>query len=691
VPRSNEARAGRPCYNIVVSYFPEELRLVILIAVNAFVFSAAYRFVRRVTSQDWIGSTLDALLIDYLVQYVSVCVPGMLGILSAESMLGLAIILATALLLTHRRAGVSLHVSTTNPIKPDLALLLCLLFILGYFGALVYTLTSATLVGDDALTYHLPAAGHWLQTGHLGLYNTWFFNPANTYSPLAGSTFLLWLIAPIRADLLADFAQMPALILIFFAILQIARALGASLSIASLAATAALLSRPFISEAILVKDDQFLAAFFLAAIAGCASTRLKDRLGPWRIGIAIGLFFATKYTALLTAPLLLLVIDAPFRAGWKPRHWLTFAACGFAIASPWYLRNWFLAANPIFPVPVHLGHLEIFKGTFIPERSTEMRTLPGAWHALTGGFHSPSQALMIALLILWCIALVGHVRQLKRDPLVRICFVGPILGLAIFFLFSHAALIRYAYPSLLLLFICTAFLQLKQLAYPLIAIITGLSIWGGFEDKELLAWFVGGGVIVTVIGIFIMFLIAPLMTRPRVRLAVWTILFLAIAIWIYVYWHALLVGSRGSMMAGMQTPYPDKWQMWKYIDENVPADQSIAYTNLVFTRPLMGFDYSRRVFYIPTRPGVTNYHDLPTSNRRVTDQQIREFMAKLLTENPDHDLWLKHLLDSGAGYLLIGRQSFLADPPEQAFANADPAHFAFVRRDASGTLYQIRR
>ena len=292
------------------------------------------------------------------------------------------------------------------PSRTDtLVLLSCILFISGYFLSLIYTLGGASLVGDDALTYHLPSAGFWLQTHHIGIYNTWFFNPANTYSPLAGSTFLLWLIAPIGVDQLANFAQMPALILIFFAIVQIARSLGVRTFIAALAATAALLSRPFISEAIIVKDDHFLAAFFIAAVAGCAAPRLNDRLAPWRIGIALGLFFATKYTALLTAPLFLFLIDAPFRAGWKPRRWLIAAGCVLLIAGPWYIRNWVVAGNPLYPVPVSIGNLRVFKGMFVPVRSVQMRTIDGAWKALAGGFHSPSPALVIALAILWLASL----------------------------------------------------------------------------------------------------------------------------------------------------------------------------------------------------------------------------------------------------------------------------------------------
>ena len=289
---------------------------------NVFVFIAAFKFVRRITSQDRIAATLDALLIHYLVQYVSVCVPGLLGVLCAETMLASALILGAAMLYFPRRAGFSPHVlrdeemPKTCGLKPArrfeaIIFSASLLFVIGYFCGLIQTQTAAALVGDDALTYHLPAAAFWLQTHHIGLYNTWFFNPANTYSPLAGSTFFAWLIAPIGVDLLARFGQMPALILMFCALVEIGRALNVRVSIASLIAAGCLLSRPFISEAILVKDDHFLAAFFIAAIAGCAQNRIADRLGPWRIGIAVGLFFATKYTALLTAPLFILAIDAP--------------------------------------------------------------------------------------------------------------------------------------------------------------------------------------------------------------------------------------------------------------------------------------------------------------------------------------------------------------------------------------------
>ena len=101
---------------------------------------------------------------------------------------------------------------------------------------------------------------------------------------------------------------MPGLILLWLALIVLIRGMGIRTAPAAMLATAAALSRPLTVQTILVKDDLLLAAFFAAAVAGCTERRLREPLAPWRIGAAVGLFFAAKYTALLSAPLLLLVI-----------------------------------------------------------------------------------------------------------------------------------------------------------------------------------------------------------------------------------------------------------------------------------------------------------------------------------------------------------------------------------------------
>ena len=74
--------------------------------------------------------------------------------------------------------------------------------------------------------YHLPAPAIWLHTHHLTFFTTWFSDPANSYSPLAAETFIAWLIAPTSNDLLAHFVQMPAMLLIYFACVELLVAAG---------------------------------------------------------------------------------------------------------------------------------------------------------------------------------------------------------------------------------------------------------------------------------------------------------------------------------------------------------------------------------------------------------------------------------------------------------------------------------
>src|SRR5207302_11316081 len=100
----------------------------------------------------------------------------------------------------------------------------------------------------------------WRQTGRLGLFPTWFFNPANTYSPLAGSTFIAWLIAPFDMDIVARFVEVPALIVVGIGVFQLCRQMGVEPAIAGLIAAAAVLARPMFFASIMGKDDLFVAA-----------------------------------------------------------------------------------------------------------------------------------------------------------------------------------------------------------------------------------------------------------------------------------------------------------------------------------------------------------------------------------------------------------------------------------------------
>jgi hypothetical protein len=493
--------------------------------------------------------------------------------------------------------------------------------------------------------------------------------------------------------------------MIFLGVVELCRALGARTTVGAIVAVAAALSRPIISQSFEVKDDLFAAAFFLAAVNACASAKLTDRLGPWRVGVAVGLFAATKYTALLSAPILLLLIDAAFRARWDWRRWLAAIACALALAGPWYLRNWIVAGNPIYPVP-----LDGLPGLFVTRRATELSTWRGVWLSLTdtppapgleGKFHSPSATLMIVLCIGWLAALAitlirRRPRSLFTDPLLRTTLIGPPIGFAIYVLASHAGEIRYLYPSLMLLFACCAVaLDAALFTEPACAgvalLLAALSAWGSFNNKSFVGWFSVDGALTALLGCALGYFAVPwLRAHRRARLAVACVCALTLAGFVYVYWPGYLKALRLNFtdphVTSMKGPRAD---LWHWFDENIPPDARVAYTNDYMIRPLQGFDYGRTLAYAPTRPGVHAYHDLPPSRTPLTDQQIRVWCAAELTANADRTTWLDNLDRIKPQYLLMGKQDVLASPPERAFADDDPARFTKIYEDDAGAIYRL--
>jgi hypothetical protein len=375
-----------------------EWRLLHAVALNAIVLICLFRFVRRRTPGDALAAVPWALLGWFLVQYVSVTLPGLVGLLNRWTMSVVALGISSLLYLSPQPQAKP-NVPAQASALDRHVLWLCVLFFAGYLMAIISNQRLTPVMSDDALTYHLPAAVRWLQTGRLVLHDVWFFNPANTYSPLAGSAFAVWWLAPMGNDYLARFMQVPGLVLIFFAMLQLGRAMGAPLSIAAPLALATALTRPFVSQVILAKDDLFLSGFFVMVVLAGSRELLADRMGPWRVGAALGLFLATKITALLALPLLLLMVDGPIRAGWKWREWAVVGGAMLLLAGPWFVRNFWLTGNPIFPVEVAGGGHTMLTGLFRAERSLELRSLGGVWRMVTGSYFS-IPPIVLGMLIL---------------------------------------------------------------------------------------------------------------------------------------------------------------------------------------------------------------------------------------------------------------------------------------------------
>lgn len=640
---------------------------------------------------------MDALLLHYAVQYTVTCGLGLAHLLHAELLYAVASCIGIGLWFAGGRFDAAQQeesISSETPRCPGFerhAPLLGLLFLIGYFAAVIANVGVSATVSDDALMYHLPIPAIWLRDHQLTFFATWFSNPANSYSPLAVETFITWLMAPVGNDILAHFVQVPGVILIYLAAVVALEAIGVKRTVAVVLVIAALLSRPFISQSILVKDDLFVATFFMVIIAACRKDLLQDRFGPWRLGIAAGLFLATKYTALQSAPVLLLLIDAPFRAAWKRKEWVIALSITMLFAGPWYLRNVIVTGNPLYPVPLSIGGVQIFKGLFFPSPSTEMHTLAGIWKTLTGGYQGLSPVLMIVLLIGAALGMLLTARRMLREPLLRTCVAGSFVGLILFFAASHAPELRYAYPGLLLVFLGAAvalslitFLGCVNIAGA--AILAGFCIFTGFgAAPQLVVVFLITGLFAAAIGFAVMRL------KPRSQLAAGAVAMLIASAWVYVYWKSIVSDARSLVFPSLSVVYGDLAPAWEAAAASAAPGETIAYANLALIRPVMGFEYEHPIVYVPARPGVRQPHDLPTSDAHLAEPQFRPYIAKLLSDAADKPLWLKQLTQSGATVLIIGTPAYAPEPVELRFASESPAEFVPIFKSSAATVFRVAR
>jgi hypothetical protein len=576
--------------------------------------------------------------------------------------------------------------------------------VIWYVGAL-------PVMSNDALAYHLPAAVQWLRTGRLGLYEAWFYNPANVYSPLAGSTFLAWSMAPMGNDLLARFVQAPALPFLFLGMLRLSKLLGVPATLAALVAAAAVLSRPFVSQVTFPKDDLFMGAFFLVAAVGLGAGG-DDRLSAWRAGVGLGLFLATKYTALFSLPLFLLMIDAPARAGWRRKQWAIAAGCVLLLAGPWYVHNAMLTGNPIYPTEVRVLGVTVLPGLLTLQRGVLLRSLSGVWSVLTGTYYAPTPALFALLLAGWLAAAWSSgASALLRDPIKRLCIVGAPLGVALFVLTSPYGEIRFVYPSLLLLFACLALglgqLRLPTLARHAVAAAVLLLAAGTAYPFSTLLVPLSAAVAAGAAGVMAVALHYRriwLSTTAQV-LGTAAGAFAVVMMLVYVYWPTYVRLCRETADPAWSVPgyaYGDLGEAWRFVRQNTPADALVAYCNTYLLYPMYGPEFSRRFIYVPTRPGLAHSWQLPHFPALLSGEEIPGAAPRVTIQGASRETWLANLKASGAQYLFIGTRDLGATdakpfvPPELTYVQADPGHFHRIdtplpdgRLNASAAVYQI--
>jgi hypothetical protein len=225
----------------------------------------------------------------------------------------------------------------------------------------------------DDLVYHLTYPVEWAQSGSLATRDILFGNHGPAWFPKTTELWITWLFLPLGELFHLTGAQAPFLVGLALAAYDVARRLGAATR-SALVVTAFLVAAPGV-QTNMAGGYVDVAFAFLFLVVVDALLALRDRPDRWawlELMGAIGLFLGTKVQGLPVVVFVLGPLGAALLWERRPRrldHRLaTGLALGFLVALAgggwWYVRNYILSGNPIFPLLTEVLGFELFDGAY---------------------------------------------------------------------------------------------------------------------------------------------------------------------------------------------------------------------------------------------------------------------------------------------------------------------------------------
>lgn len=319
---------------------------------------------------------------------VATLLPAVLGLLGrASGPICAVVILALAHRLVRPAAEPAPVEDEPAVAEPLLSRLLggaAFLLISGWTLAAAWLASAIPSNGRDTLTFHLPEAVRWMQTGTIWRVDQ--FEPllANAYYPQSGDALNLAVLEPFQSDAFVRVLSVLSLPVLALAIYALARELRAPPGAARLggALVAALPISVLTAEEGAKTDLWCIAAL---AVAGLFLLRhLRTRAGADLLlgALALGLGFGTKWYG-VTAAVVVAAAWAIGRIRQRPgtgtalREAAAVAGLCALAGGLWLVRNWVESGNPLFPAPVRLAGITVFSAPADPIRRCADYTVAG--------------------------------------------------------------------------------------------------------------------------------------------------------------------------------------------------------------------------------------------------------------------------------------------------------------------------
>ncbi len=308
--------------------------------------------------------------------------------------LNLSISLFVIVISMLKKGGISLYgelkeefTTIFSIIKDDIVLLLIsIIFIISISWIIFigYIFPSYTW---DALWYHLPMVGYIIQSGAIQENPTpSLIDQFINIFPKNIELFFLWNIIILKDDAITDLSQLLFTIIGVFTIYSIAIKLGIEKRYAIYSGLIFFFAPIVILQSHTNYVDVAVAVLFLIAINFLIfrGTRAINHpaLSIILSGITTGILLGSKgsgplFVAILSVAILIrnvLIYLNPFKLFYNEdrgsllsilkAYLLCFLLPSFLIGGYWYIKNWFLYGNPVYPMEISFLNTTIFKGLY---------------------------------------------------------------------------------------------------------------------------------------------------------------------------------------------------------------------------------------------------------------------------------------------------------------------------------------
>ncbi|MDP6930548.1 MAG: hypothetical protein QF412_12695 [Planctomycetota bacterium] len=583
-------------------------------------------------------------------------------------------------------------------------------FLVGICGYAICASLVAPTAEYDALSYHLPYTATIIDSGGIPLLDTPFGDSAQAYQP-KNDAVLRSLFSLFGSDeQLTWCGALPHLLLLLLSIHVAARALGSSRR-ASLWGAATLMISPLIlQQARGAMVDLPLASWWFAFAA--LGLRSAGRPAMALIaGLALGLAYGTKYLAVPFTPMAMLVL----LAAWL--HWkeskrgrsMMYLALGVLITgSFFYLRNWALTGNPIYPVQIELFGQVLLEGNYGADAMrawvfnlSEDPSLPlwtrlaAAFAPLTGFLPGdlaatltlPSGLLVLAVpIVLW---IVGSAASLRRPEVLLMLAIAPLIVAACWWVipFQYG---RFAFLAVACLGVAATRVEDTRGLRHLVPILIGLHLILTRETNFPALAAAGAAVAVVAITHLARLQTGQPLTRARATATVAIISMPAIAL------AGILAIPADRVF--LNKGHPSFAEIWAKTDQ-LDGDGPIAYAGNNLPYPLRG-PRARPVIHVPI-DGRSNlrFHDRAQAWRNDGLSAAICPEPGFYRRRQDAAAWLADLRQRGVEFLVVTRltaQQLLnirhdpqGFPIEATWARAAEPALALVEEDATAMIFRL--